>query len=107
MESKARITGIGAYVPSRQLTNADLEKMVDTSDDWIIQRTGIKVRYITEEDEFTSDLAVKAALDLSTSSGKDLSDVDYVIVASFSPDHFTPSIASMVHGALELSPEVG
>lgn len=107
MESKARITAIGAYVPEKQLSNFDLERMVDTSDDWIVQRTGIKMRYITGENEFASDLAVKAALDLQESSGKDLSDVDYIIVASFSPDHFTPSIASIIHGALNLRAEVG
>ena len=59
--TRARITGVGAFLPKRILTNADLEKMVDTNDEWIVQRTGIRERRIVDENEATSDLAVRAA----------------------------------------------
>mgnify|MGYP003694776415 CR=1 FL=1 len=59
--TRARITGVGAYAPKRVLTNAELEKMVDTNDEWIVQRSGIRERHIADENEATSDLAVKAA----------------------------------------------
>ena len=58
--SKARITAIGSYVPERKLTNNDLEKLVETNDEWIVKRTGIKERRITNEEEFTSDISYKA-----------------------------------------------
>ncbi|MBN1797168.1 MAG: ketoacyl-ACP synthase III [Spirochaetales bacterium] len=107
ISSKARITAFGAYVPERQLTNHDLEKMVDTSDEWIIQRTGIKKRHISAVKEFTSDLAVKAIENLSQSSGKIIKDVDYIIVATFTPDFYTPSCAALVQRALGLPKTVG
>ena len=59
--TRARITGVGAYAPKRILTNADLEKMVDTNDEWIVQRSGIRERHIADDSEATSDLAVRAA----------------------------------------------
>lgn len=58
--SKAKITAIGTYAPSRRLTNADLEKIVDTSDEWIVQRTGMRERRIADEQQFTSDLCIEA-----------------------------------------------
>lgn len=61
MISKTKISAIGAYVPERRLTNMDLEKMVDTSDDWIVRRTGIRERRIVAENQFASDLAIRAA----------------------------------------------
>jgi len=59
--TRAKIIGVGAYAPKRVLTNAELEKMVDTNDEWIVQRTGIRKRHIVDESEATSDLAIKAA----------------------------------------------
>ena len=68
--SKARISAFGAYVPEKRLTNHDLEKMVDTTDQWIIQRTGINDRYISSQQQFSSDLAVKAIENLAKTSGR-------------------------------------
>ena len=67
--TRARIIGVGAYAPKRVLSNADLEKMVATSDEWIVQRTGIRERRIADETEATSDLAIKAALEAEVARG--------------------------------------
>jgi 3-oxoacyl-[acyl-carrier-protein] synthase-3 len=107
INSTACITAFGAYVPEKKLTNHDLEKMVDTSDEWITQRTGIKERFISAENQYASDLAVKAIEDLAAASGKPLDDVDYVIVATFTPDFYTPSCAALVQRALGLRETVG
>jgi 3-oxoacyl-[acyl-carrier-protein] synthase-3 len=101
-ESKAIITALGAYVPPKTLTNFDLEKMVDTSDEWIIQRTGIRVRHIADDGVYASDLAIKAAQDLAGQPGMELADVDLIIVTTMSPDYLTPSTAGRVQGALGL-----
>ncbi len=69
MSLKARIIGTGSYVPSRVLTNQDLEKMVDTSDEWIVTRTGMKERRIADKDEFTSDMGYQAALKAIAKAG--------------------------------------
>lgn len=98
--SKARITAIGSYVPERRLTNNDLEKLVNTSDEWIVQRTGIKERRIAGKSEFTSDLAYKAVVNLTERYHKSLDDVDMIIVCTFSPDFQTPSTASLVQAKL-------
>ncbi len=76
MTSKARISAIGTYVPEKRLTNNDLAKMVDTSDEWIVQRTGIKERRIAGEKEFASTLAIKAIENLAANSNQSLHDVD-------------------------------
>ena len=102
LESKARIVSIGGYVPPKTLTNLDLEKMVDTSDEWIVQRTGIRVRHISEENVFTSDLAIKAVQDLWEQPGVELQDVDLVIVSTITSDYLTPSTAGRIQGALGL-----
>ena len=99
-ESKARITALGAYVPSKRLTNHDLEKMVDTSDEWILQRTGIQERRLAEDNVYTSDLAIKAVENLSQQPGVDLSGVDLIIVATITSDFLTPSTSARVQGAL-------
>jgi 3-oxoacyl-[acyl-carrier-protein] synthase-3 len=104
---KAGITAFGAYVPEKQLTNFDLEKIVETSDEWIIQRTGIKNRHVSAENEFSSDMAAKAVLNLAENAGKDLHDVDYIIVATFTPDFYTPSCAALVQRALGFPTTVG
>jgi 3-oxoacyl-[acyl-carrier-protein] synthase III len=98
----ASITGWGRYIPEKILTNHDLEKMIDTSDEWIIQRTGIKKRHIASPQEFSSDLAIKAVQDLQKKYNKSVSDVDFIIVASSSPDFFFPSIAAQVQHGLEI-----
>src|ERR1035438_2519830 len=80
------ITGVGSYVPEKILTNADLEKMVETSDEWITTRTGIKERRIAAQDEFTSDMAAKAALRAMKMAGVTAAQIDLIIVASITPD---------------------
>lgn len=92
---RAKITATGSYLPERILTNFDLEKMVDTSDEWIRQRTGIEVRHIAE-DESTSDLAAKAADDILKNSSLDASDVELIIVATVTPDQPLPATALFV-----------
>lgn len=94
------ITGVGAYVPSRVLTNADLEKMVDTTDDWITSRTGIKERHIAADNENNSDLAVQAALRAMQDAGVTAEQVDLIIVATITPDMFFPSTACLVQAKI-------
>jgi len=92
----AKMTSIGAYVPEKILTNKDLEKIVDTDDEWITKRTGIKTRHIAES-EVTSDLAYKAALDALKNASMDAKEIDMIILATISPDYFTmPSTACVV-----------
>ena len=100
INSKARITAIGSYVPERKLTNVDLEKMVETSDEWIVQRTGIKERRIANEDEHTSDIGYKAVRDLLERYDKSADDVDMIIVCTMTPDFKTPSVASLIQAKL-------
>lgn len=100
MKSKARITAIGSYVPEKRLTNFDLEKMVETNDEWIVQRTGIKERRITREDEFTSDISYKAVQNLMERYDKTVDDVDLIIVCTLTPDYKTPSVSSMLQSKL-------
>ncbi|MCH5585718.1 ketoacyl-ACP synthase III [Shimazuella sp. AN120528] len=95
-KSKARITAIGSYVPEQILTNQDLEKMVETSDEWIIQRTGIKERRIAGEKEYSSILAFRAIENLIQRYKKSLDDVDCIIVATATPDHIFPSVACQI-----------
>jgi len=93
----AAFRSIGAYVPEKILTNDELSKMVDTSDEWITKRTGIKERHIAAKDEFTSDLGVKAAQKALERSGVALEDIDLVITATISPDYFCmPSTATII-----------
>jgi len=90
------IAGVGAYVPARVLTNAELEKMVDTTDEWITSRTGIKERRIAAKDEFTSDLAAKAAQRAMKAAGVTGEEIDLIIVATITPDMVFPSTACLV-----------
>lgn len=90
------ITSVGSYVPQRILTNAELEKMVDTSDEWITTRTGIKERRIAAADEFTSDMATKAALLALERGGISPEQIDLVIVATITPDMPFPATACLV-----------
>jgi 3-oxoacyl-[acyl-carrier-protein] synthase-3 len=90
------ITGVGSYVPEKILTNADLEKMVETSDEWITTRTGIKERRIAAENEFTSDMAAKAAQRAMKMAGVTGAQIDLVIVATITPDMPFPATACLV-----------
>jgi hypothetical protein len=94
------ITGVGSYVPERILTNAELEKMVETSDEWITSRTGIKERRIAAANEFTSDLATKAAERAMKMAGVTAEQIDLIIVATLTPDMPFPSTACLVQRKL-------
>ncbi|HTU01254.1 MAG TPA: beta-ketoacyl-ACP synthase III [Candidatus Sulfotelmatobacter sp.] len=96
----AKIVGTGAYLPSRVLTNAELEKTVETSDEWILTRTGIAERHICADGEATSDLAARAALEALTAAQVDPADLDMILVATVTPDFFFPSTACLVQDRL-------
>jgi 3-oxoacyl-[acyl-carrier-protein] synthase-3 len=97
---KIGIVALGRYLPAQKLTNADLEKLVDTSDEWIMTRTGIKERRIAASDEKTSDLAIKAAFDALKNSPVKAEDIEAVIVATTTPDSGFPSVACLVQKAI-------
>jgi 3-oxoacyl-[acyl-carrier-protein] synthase-3 len=100
---RAGITALGSYAPPTILTNADLEKMMDTSDEWITSRTGIRRRHVAGEHEFTSHLAIRSIEDLLARYGKDiLHGVDMVIVATNTPDALFPATAALVQNHFEL-----
>jgi 3-oxoacyl-[acyl-carrier-protein] synthase-3 len=90
------ITGLGVHVPERVLTNEDLERMVDTSDEWIVERTGIRERRIAADDEAASDLALPAARRALERAGVEPADLDMVLVATSTPDMFFPTTAALV-----------
>jgi 3-oxoacyl-[acyl-carrier-protein] synthase III len=94
------LTGIGSYAPERVLTNADLEAMVDTSDEWIVTRTGIKERRIAADEQAASDLALPAARTALEQAGVAAEDLDLVIVATATPDMLFPATAAIVADAL-------
>jgi 3-oxoacyl-[acyl-carrier-protein] synthase-3 len=94
------ITSVGSYVPEKILTNAELEKMVDTSDEWIRTRTGIKQRRIAAPDEYTSDMAVQAALRAMERGGIEAEQIDLIILATITPDMVFPSTACLVQDRL-------
>ena len=94
------IIGWGKYTPERVLTNADLEKIVDTSDEWIVSRTGIRERRIAAEGENTSTMAIAAARGALEVAGLHAKDLDFVIVATSSPDYLTPPVSSQVQHEL-------
>ncbi len=95
-----RITGWGMSVPEKILTNADLEKMVDTSDEWIVSRSGIRERHIAGEGETTSALSVKAARAAMEKAGIIAADIDLILVATSSPDYLLPPVSSMIQHQL-------
>jgi len=97
------ILGTGSYVPERRLTNSDLAEMVDTSDEWIVQRTGIRARHIAAEGELTSDLAVKAARRALDASGLEPGDIDMIVLATATPDNTFPATAVTVQHKLGIS----
>jgi 3-oxoacyl-[acyl-carrier-protein] synthase-3 len=91
---------MGVYAPKRILTNADLERMVETNDAWIVQRSGIRERHIAEEGEATSDLAVPAAQQALDRANLLPEDIDFIVVGTTTPDHFFPSTANLVQHRL-------
>jgi len=91
-----KIAGTGSYVPEKVITNQDLEVMVDTSDEWIVTRTGIKERRVAADDEFTSHLAAKACEKALEQSGVAATEIDLIIVATITPDTLTPATACYV-----------
>ena len=94
------VTGVGSFLPEQVITNADLTKIVDTSDEWIIERTGIRQRHKARDDEPTSDLALKAAERALADAGKTAADVDLIIVATTTPDQTFPATAAIVQRKL-------
>ena len=96
----AKITGVAGYVPPKVLTNADLEKMVETNDEWIRTRTGIRERHIAENGTASSHLATEAAKTLLAKTKTDPSEIDLIIVASVTPDMFFPATACLVQDRL-------
>lgn len=102
-ERAVGIIGIGTYVPEKIVTNKDLEKIVDTDDEWIVDRTGIKERRIAEEGVATSDLATRAAQNALADAGISANDIDLIIVATATPDMFFPSVACIVQDNLKAS----
>ncbi len=100
MALRASIIGGGYYVPDNVLTNADLEKMVDTSDEWIVRRTGIHERRIADKDIYTSDMALIAAQRALEKTNTDPLDIELILVATCTPDMYTPNVSCMLQAAL-------
>ncbi|MBI5755434.1 MAG: ketoacyl-ACP synthase III [Nitrospirae bacterium] len=100
MPVRSRIIGVGSYLPTKILTNHDLEREVDTSDEWILDRTGIRERRIASEEEATSDLAFNAAKEALKGAGIKPEDLDFIIVATVTPDMLFPSSACLVQQRL-------
>lgn len=96
----SKILGTGSYLPSQVRTNADLEKMVETSDEWIVARTGIRERRIAADNETVADMAFFAAQNAINMAGIDKHDIDMIIVATTSASHTFPSAACQVQGKL-------
>ena len=99
----SRILGTGSYLPAHVLTNADLEKLVETTDQWIVERTGIRERHIAAEGELTSDLATQAARAALDSAGLAVDDIDLLLVATTTPDLVFPSTACIVQSKLGMT----
>ncbi len=97
------ILGVGTYAPEKVMTNFDLEKIVDTSDEWIQKMTGIKERRIASLEEATSDLAYKAALKALKNSNTNPEDIDLIVVATMTPDYLTPSVSAILQKRLGAS----
>lgn len=102
-ETRSVVLGCGAYLPSKILTNAELARMVDTSDEWITERTGIKARHIAADGEKTSDLAIAAAVDAVNNAGIEPGTIDIVVLATSTPDLTFPATATTVQAALGIT----
>jgi len=98
----SKIIGTGGYLPEKVVTNADLEKMVDTTDEWITSRTGIKKRHLVVDGETTCDLSEKAAIDAIQAAGVSKDDIDLIIVATTTPDRVFPSTACLLQDRLDI-----
>ncbi|HET6264448.1 MAG TPA: beta-ketoacyl-ACP synthase III [Usitatibacter sp.] len=96
----ARITGTGGYLPEKVLTNKDLEAVVETSDEWIVSRTGIRERHIAADGQFTSDLALEASRRALSAAGRTAADVDLIVLATSTPDMVFPSSACLLQAKL-------
>lgn len=96
----AKLAGLGSYVPDRVLTNFDLEKIVDTTDEWIVSHTGMRERHIAAPDQATSDMALIAGQRALADAHMDAADVDLIICATVTPDHMFPSTSSLVQGQI-------
>lgn len=101
--ARPKIAGVGTYVPPGLLTNQDLEKMVETSNEWILERTGIRERHIADKGTATSDLAAAAALQLLKNTGTTAADIDLIIVATVTPDMMFPATACLVQNKIGAS----
>jgi 3-oxoacyl-[acyl-carrier-protein] synthase-3 len=99
----SRIAGTGSYLPEYILTNAELETRIDTTDEWIVTRTGIRERHIAAEDELTSDLAMRASQQAIAAAGIQVSDIDLIIVATTTPDKTFPSTACILQNKLGIA----
>jgi 3-oxoacyl-[acyl-carrier-protein] synthase-3 len=103
MIRRSVILGCGAYLPERVMTNHDLAQIVDTSDEWIVERSGIRSRHIAADGELTSDLAVHAARRALDHAGVDAQEVDLIVLATATPDHTFPATAAKVQAALGIT----
>jgi 3-oxoacyl-[acyl-carrier-protein] synthase-3 len=97
------VRGCGSYLPERVLSNKDLERMFETSDEWIVQRTGIKERHIAADDETTSMLAIKACQAALADAGMDASEIDLIVCGTSTPDYTFPSTASLIQTGLGIT----
>lgn len=97
---KVRISGTGKYLPEKRLTNEDLERLVDTNDEWIVQRTGMRERRVADDNQATSDLALEAARQALENAGLQPEDLDMIIVGTITPDTIFPSTACRLQHAL-------
>jgi len=102
MNYNSKITGLGKHIPGKLVTNADLQAMMDTSDDWIQKRTGIKQRYWVDNNQTSSDLGLLAAQEAIQKAGLQTSDIDMIIFATLSPDHYFPGNACFLQAKLGL-----
>lgn len=102
MSHSARITGTGSYLPKKVVTNKDLEQILDTTEEWIFSRSGIRQRHIAAEGEFTSDLAEAASREALKSAGRQASDVDLIVVATTTADQVFPSTACLLQNRLDI-----
>jgi 3-oxoacyl-[acyl-carrier-protein] synthase III len=100
MSYRSVVRGCGSYLPERIVTNAELAARIDTTDEWIVQRTGIRQRYVAADGEFTSDLATRAAERALASAGMTGSDLDLIVLATATPDHTFPATAAKVQARL-------
>ncbi len=96
----SKIAGVGMYIPEKVYDNAYMESIVDTNDEWITRRTGIKERHVSADDEYTTDMAVIAAKRALENAGMTAEDLELIIFATVTPDYFTPACACVVQGAI-------